>query len=467
MSQRKHSRRQFLQTATAASMAAASTPYFLTSRARAAEAAKNSKHVIGCIGTGDRWYGVIGEALKYGDVAAVCDVDREHAEKGRERVGGKAEIHEDYRKVLDNKDIDVVIIVTPDHWHSKIVIEAMQAGKDVYCEKPLTLTIDEGKKICQVQKQTGRVVQVGTQQRSEMSALDPKSKKRYSQQFLRAVALAHEGRLGKIRRVTCSIGGANACPPLPKAEIPNGLNWEMWLGQAPLVDYVSAPAPASGRYPFSRCHFEFRWWYEYSGGKLTDWGAHHVDIAQWAIGMDQNGPTSIEGTATHPVALKNGYPTIDNQYNCATEFNIKCKFPNDVEMIIRHEPDNGIWIEGEDAEIFVNRSELKDIRGEVIAELPNKPISEDLMLKLTKGKQLGPQSGAHMRNFMACIDDRGMTNSDVHTHHRAMTTCHLSNIAIRLGRPIKWDAQQEQIIGDDEANGFVSRTQRKGYEIKV
>jgi predicted dehydrogenase len=467
MSQRKHTRRTFLQSTAAAGIAASTTPYWLSSQqARADEPkSKSDRHVIGCIGTGSRWYGVVGDAMKFGDVAAVCDVDRSHLEAGRERVGGKAEMHEDYRRVLDNKDIDVVTIVTPDHWHTKIAIEAMQAGKDVYCEKPLTLTIDEGKKICQVQKQTGQVFQVGTQQRSEMSALDPVSKKRYSQQFLRAVALAHEGRLGKIRRVTCSIGGVAPSPSLPKAEIPSGLNWDMWLGQTPLVDYVSAPS--RGQYPFSRCHYEFRWWYEYSGGKLTDWGAHHVDIAQWAIGMDHSGPTNIEGTAKHPVPMKNGYPTIDNQYNCATTFNIKCMFPNGVEMVIRDEPSNGVWIEGEDAEIFVSRGELKDIRGSVIAELAEKPIADEMLLKLAKGKKLGAQAGAHMRNFMACIEDRSLPNSDVYTHHRAITTCHLANIAIRLGRAIKWDPQQEQIVGDDEANSFVSRKQRAGYEIKV
>jgi predicted dehydrogenase len=366
--------------------------------------------------------------------------------------------------VLDNKDIDLVTIVTPDHWHSKIAIDAMKAGKDVYCEKPLTLTIDEGKKICQVQKETKRVFQVGTQQRSEMSAADKASKKRYPQQFLRAVAIAHEGRLGKIRKVICSIGGVSPSAVLPKAEIPAGLNWEMWLGQAPLVDYISGPT-GNGR-PQSRCHYEFRWWYEYSGGKMTDWGAHHVDIAQWAIGMDHSGPTSIEGTAKHLVPLKNGYPTIDNQYNVAGEFNIKCMFPNGVEMIIRDgDGENGIHIEGEDAAIFVNRGEIRDTRGNVIAGLVEKPISDEMLIKLAKGKKLGPEGGAHMRNLMACIEDRSLPNSDVHTHHRAMTTCHLANIAIRLGRPIKWDPDKEQIVGDDEANTFVSRPQRKGYEV--
>lgn len=460
----KLSRREFLRSAATTGMAASTAQYWLnTDYVVAAPTSKSSRHIFGCIGTGDRWHDIAGEAMKFGDIVAVCDVDRDHLEKAREVVGGKADMHEDYRKVLDRGDIDVVTIATPDHWHSKIAIEAMQAGKDVYCEKPLTLTIDEGKKVCRVQSQTGRVFQVGTQQRSEMSALDPVSQKRFSHQFLLAVALAHEGRLGRIRRVTCSIGGAPKSPSLPTTDVPRGLNWDMWLGQAPLVDYVSAPS--EDKLPFSRCHFEFRWWYEYSGGKLTDWGAHHVDIAQWAMGMDHSGPNLIQGTAQFPVPMKNGYPVVSDRYNCATNFKINCQFSNGVELMIRDEPSNGIWIEGEEAEIFVSRSELKDIRGEAVAQLQANPIPEEVMLKLAKGKRLGPQVGAHMRNFLECIEDRSTPISDVHTHHRAMTTCHLANIAIRLGRPIKWDPETEQVVDDDEAAGFVSRPQRHGYEI--
>ena len=166
-----------------------------------------------------------------------------------------------------------MIIGTPDHWHTKICIDAMQAGKDIYCEKPLTLTIDEGKKLGQVAKETGRVVQVGTQQRSD-----------HNRVFLLAVAMVRDGRIGKIRKVTAAIGGGPTGGPFPADNPPAELNWDMWLGQAPKVDYRE-----------HRCHAEFRWWYEYSGGKLTDWGAHHVDIGQWAIGMENSGPEHHRG----------------------------------------------------------------------------------------------------------------------------------------------------------------------------
>ncbi len=268
MSHTPATRRDFLKTAAAAT-AAAGVPYFAWTAPLIGQDAKTTsksdRPLLGCIGTGDRWNAVGPQAMNFADCVAVCDVDSNHAakgkrvaeesnkKKGRERT---VDVHEDYRKLLDRKDIEVVTIVTPDHWHSKIAIEAMLAGKDVYCEKPLTLTIDEGKQIIKVLKQTGRVFQVGTQQRSEMSA----EKGKFPQQFLTAVAICQAGRLGKIKRVECRIGAGPTSPELPKVAVPSQLNWEMWLGQAPLVDYVSSPSGSSNqRYPASRTHYEFRW----------------------------------------------------------------------------------------------------------------------------------------------------------------------------------------------------------------
>ena len=238
----------------------------------------------------------------------------------------------------------------------------------------------------------------------------------------------------------------------------------MWQGQTPLVDYVQGgPSPSNPRYPAGRTHYEFRWWYEYSGGKLTDWGAHHVDIAQWAMGMDHTGPLSVEAVADLPVPFENGRPTVDNQYNTATKFNIACTYPNGAVLIIRDGPSNGIWIEGERGEIFVSRNDLYDVRGNTIAILAEEPIPEEDLRKLCKGKK----PGDHMRNFIECVRDRSEPISDVFTHHRTMTTCHLANIAIRMQRPIRWDADKEEIVGDSEANSWLSREQRKGYEINV
>ncbi len=215
------------------------TPYFMSSSI-AADTPKSDRHTIGCIGTGDRWKAVVKGAMQHGDVVAVCDVDKNHVEEANKIVGGKAEMFEDYRRVLDNKKIDVVTIVTTDHWHTKIAIDAMKAGKDVYCEKPLTLTIDEGKLINKVQKETGRVFQVGTQQRSEMSAKDETGFV-HPTQFLKAVGLVQSGALGKIKKVHCFIGGVGASGSIPAAPVPTGLNWDMWLGQARTKNFVYAP----------------------------------------------------------------------------------------------------------------------------------------------------------------------------------------------------------------------------------
>ncbi len=457
MATQRRNRRKFLQTVTGAAATAVVTPYFFTGAKGVADDAKaeskNDRPLVGCIGTGDRWGAVGPSAMKFGDVVAVCDVDRAHAEKGQKIVKDKqdreVEAFEDYRKILDRKDVEVVTIVTPDHWHSKIAIEAMQAGKDVYCEKPLTLTIDEGKQILKVQKQTGRVFQVGTQQRSEMDL-----------RFLKAIALVKEGRLGTIKTVQCAIGGAPASSDIPKAEVPSTLNWDLWLGQAPMTDYILGGFGNNKNYPESRTHYEFRWWYEYSGGKMTDWGAHHIDIAQWAIGMDNSGPVSVEGTADHPVLFKDGHPTVSNRYNTATKFLVKCVFPNGVEMTIRDDTENGILIEGDKGRIFVSRGSLK---GKPVEDLAENPLPEDAVKKIYKGKE----PGDHMRNFFECIKTREQPISDVVTHHRSMSTCHLANIAIRLGRPLKWDPQAEQIVGDDAANAWLRREQRKGFEIVV
>jgi predicted dehydrogenase len=462
-----NSRRNFLKAG--AAVTAASVPYFTWSSPLiaqdAANTSKNDRPILGCIGTGDRWNAVGPQAMNFADCVAVCDVDSNHAAKGKDRAlqansrKGRqleVEVHEDYRKLLDRKDIEVVTIVTPDHWHSKIAIEAMQAGKDVYCEKPLTLTIDEGKQIIKVQKETGRVFQVGTQQRSEMDA----ERGRFPQQFLTAVAICKEGRLGKIQKVECRIGGAPTSGEIPKAPVPTHLNWDMWLGQTPMTDYLEGPSPGRG-YPPSRTHYEFRWWYEYSGGKMTDWGAHHVDIATWAIGMDNSGPTSVEGVmAEHPVPFKDGWPTVTNRYNAATKFDVKCMYPNGVELHILSDGENGILIKGDKGELFVSRGNL---RGSAVDALKDSPLPEGAISKLYKGKK----PGNHMANFFDCIADRSQPISDVVTHHRAMTTCHLANIAIRLGRKLNWNPETEQIEGDEAANAWQKREQRKGFEIVV
>ena len=405
--------------------------------------AKNERPRLALIGAGGQGSGDARGASRFGDFIAVCDVDKNHAERAREdrRIGkGKAETFGDYRKVLDLKDVDAVIVGTPDHWHSKITIEAMKAGKDVYCEKPLTLTIDEGKKLCKVAKETGRVLQVGTQQRSD-----------HNKVFLLAVAMVRSGRIGKIKKVTAAIGGGPTGGPFSKESAPPELDWDMWLGQAPKVDYIK-----------QRCHADFRWWYEYSGGKLTDWGAHHVDIGTWGLGKEDTGPKTIEVVKGElPVEFKNGYPTVDDRYNTTTHFLVRATFADGTPLEIRDDTENGVTFQGEGGRIFVTRDRI-DLSGGAVAALYKDPVSETLLRDLRKGK---PMDG-HMENFFACCADRGTPVSDVWTHHRALTTCHLANIAIRLGgRKLNWDPDKEQIVGDSEADAMQTRPQRAGYEV--
>ncbi|HUG17439.1 MAG TPA: Gfo/Idh/MocA family oxidoreductase [Planctomycetaceae bacterium] len=456
------SRRDFLKTTTTAAAGAATMPYWFTAEsAKAAVRSANEQLVIGCIGTGDRWkQDPFHDIKEYGDFVALCDADANHLNEAKDIVTKhqsqkgrdvQVETHEDYRKVLDRNDIDVVTVVTTDHWHSKIAIEAMQAGKDVYCEKPLTLTILEGKQIIKTLEATNRVFQVGTQQRTNMNRL-----------FLRAIAIIRDGRIGEIKKVTCDIGGSPTCDSIPQAPVPSGLNWDLWLGQAPEAEFRFKEG---GRWGNSRCHYEFRWWYEYSGGKLTDWGAHHVDIAQWA--MEQNGegqgPISVEGTAEHPVPFENGFPTQDDRYNCAHKFDITAMFPNGVEMkIVSHSPDgNGILFEGTKGKFHVSRGR---IAGAPFKELETNPLPEGALEKLYGVKEL-PKN--HVTNFVDCVKSRNKPISDVWSHHRALTTCHLSNIAIRLGRKLEWDPKTEQITNDADANKWQTREQRKGFEIDV
>lgn len=440
----RQSRRDFLRVGAASPLLLPLT--VPTGRGLAAEMrSPNERPRLALIGAGGQGRGDAMGAAHFGDFLAVCDVDKGHAEsaKNDDRIGkGKADAYEDYRQVLDRKDVDAVVIGTPDHWHTKVLIDSMKAGKDAYCEKPLTLTIDEGKLIGKVAKETGRVVQVGTQQRSD-----------HNRVFLLAVALVRSGRIGKVRKVTAAIGGGPSGGPFAKEAVPDGLNWDMWLGQAPKVDYIK-----------QRCHADFRWWYEYSGGKLTDWGAHHVDIGQWAIGMENSGPVSIEvAQSSLPVEFQKGNPTADDRYNTPTGFMIKAMFPNGIELNIRHDTENGVTFEGSRGRIFVTRDRI-DLEGGAVNALWQEPVAESLLVELRKGKKVD----GHMANFFECMKDRGVPVADVWTHHRALTTCHLANIAIRLGnRKLTWDPEKEQIIGDDEANSWLKRPQRAGYEIQA
>ncbi|MFN7734400.1 MAG: Gfo/Idh/MocA family protein [Pirellula sp.] len=448
-------RRSFLQGVASTGVAAA----FLPTLGRAAGyVSPNDRPVFATIGLRNQGWTITSKSFKYVDFAALADVDAkvlgENVEKTEKAQKRKPDAYKDYRKILDRKDIDAVMIATPDHWHTKIAVEAMLAGKDVYCEKPLTLTIAEGKLIEKVVKETGRVFQVGTMQRTECESL-----------FLKAVALIRAGRIGKVKKVTCGINGMEASPVIPVAAVPEGLDWDFWLGPAPKVDYRALPelrVGYGGGVPlFSNGHYSFRNWHEYSGGKLTDWGAHHVDIACWAIGASETGPSRITPLEFKlPVPYKDGHPQVADQYNAATDFKIKVDMPNDIEMIITSEGDNGILFEGTDGRFFVNRGK---ITGKPVEELKDKPLPDGALEAVYGGKICEN----HTENFTNAMKSRKQPISDVWTHNRMLEICHLSNIAMRLNRSLQWDPVKREIVGDAQANSFLSRESRKGFEINM
>jgi predicted dehydrogenase len=450
-------RRDFLKK-TVAVGTAASMPYFFSQpKTLASETtAKNDRIPIGLIGAGGMGNGNMRAAKEWVDVVAISDADQSRMESSNKNLSeGKAELYKDYQDILARDDIKVVHIATPDHWHTKPLIEAMLAGKDVYCEKPLTLTIDEGKLIRKVQKETGRIVQVGTQQRSTFNL------------FTKAIAMVADGRVGKIKRIECAIGGAPRCDSIPVAEVPGALDWDRWLGPAPEVEYRNRPNEDPKKRGNTNCHYEFRWWYEYSGGKLTDWGAHHVDIANWALKANgiTDGPVSIGGSAEHPVEFKDGFPVQTDQYNTATKFKFAVKYPGDIEVIITNEGRNGVLIEGDKGRIFVSRRTLD---GAPVKALAENPLPEDAIQKVYKGLPMEQgERKAHWANFLHCHREQLEPISDVHSHMEMLNVCHLAGISARLGRDLKWDNDKEEIVGDDQANGFLKRPYRKGYEIEM
>jgi predicted dehydrogenase len=320
----------------------------------------------------------------------------------------------------------------------------------------MTLTIEEGQQISKVCRETGRVFQVGSQQRSDLA-------------FLKAIALIRAGRLGELTRVECALGGGPTSPDIPVAEPPKTLDWDRWLGPAPLVEYRALAGAPNETREWSRGHYEFRWWYEYSGGKLTDWGAHHIDIATWGMGKTNTGPVSVEPvTIEHPVPFDNGYPTRDDRYNTPTKFEFRVLYEDGPELTIRHDGRNGVLFEGTKGRIFVGRNRLTGTPAE---DLANNPLPDGAIDEVYKGRDRasmpgGSYSTAHVASFFQSLVDRKEPISDVFSHHRALTTCHLAGIAARLERKIKWDPKTERVLGDEQAQAFVGREKRKGFEIE-
>jgi myo-inositol 2-dehydrogenase / D-chiro-inositol 1-dehydrogenase len=394
---------------------------------------KNSRPGIGAIGVRYQGSVIADKAREYGDIVAIADVDRHVREQARASFGSTPEIYEDYRKLLDNKKVEIVLIATPDHWHTKMLIDALGAGKHVYCEKPLTLTIDEGKQILRAVKQSERVVQVGSWQRSD-------------HRFRLAVEMVRQGRIGTLEKVDVVLGKNVVGGPFASVPIPSQLNWDLWQGQTPSVPYIP-----------ERSHYTFRWWQEYSGGQLTDWGAHNIDIAQWAI---HSNPISVEGTAA--------YPSTPNGYNVPVDFSVRYRYANGVLMTVSDTGRSGIMFTGSTGRIFVNREVLT---GKAVEELSEIPLPTDSYTLYDFDNRSRPQRAGkldsiknHMGNFFDCLANGRTPISDCESQHRSASTCHLGTLALRLGRAISWDPIAETFPGDAEATAMLSRVQRTGFE---
>jgi predicted dehydrogenase len=447
-------RRRFLATTLGAAAAGLTAPYVFTAQAAEADLprAKNDRFRIAAVGLRYQGSVIAEKARTYGDLMALADVDRNVREQARASFGSTPKIYEDYRQMFDKEKIDVLLIATPDHWHTKIAIDAARAGLDIYCEKPLTLTIDEGKLLCRVIQQTGRVLQTGSWQRSDA-------------RFRLAVELVRLGHLGKLHTVTAAESPNPTGGPFAVRPVPGCLNWDLWQGQTPSVPYVE-----------ERCHYTFRWWYEYSGGKMTDWGAHDIDIAQWALGAQHSGPVEIDGRAS-------SLPSDPLSYNVAPRFHAELRYANGVRLVVATEGRNGLLFEGDKDRIFVNRGTLagKPIDalaaefGVSPAQLAFHPgvrekfygaYTADNAARTLKAGKLDAIVN-HMGNFFDCIKNRRLPISDVLSQHRSVSTCHLANIAIRLGRKLQWDPEKELFVGDAEANLWLRREQRQPYQIEA
>lgn len=393
--------------------------------------APSERITVGFVGTGKMANDYhLRTLLNFADVQAlaVCDVDttrRQHAKRRvDERYGTPSttkgcQAYNDFRQMLARDDIDAVLIATPDHWHAIPIIEACKAGKDVYCEKPLTLTIREARVVIDAVRKYDRVFQTGSQQRSGVFG-----------KFPLACELIRSGRIGRVKTVRVGVGGPSKWCDLPAEPMEPGLDWDMWLGQSPMRPYNSILSPRGVHNHFP----QWRRYREYSGGSMTDMGAHHFDIAQWALDMDHSGPVEV-------------IPPDDPNANTG----VKYIYANGVEMI--HGGPQGCTFEGTEGKLYIGRGVLKSEPESIVKE----PLGQnDVHLFRSPG---------HHRNWIDCIRTRQRPVADVEIGARSVTVCHLGNMAYWYRRRLRWDPQNWQFVGDEEANQWLDRQRRDPWQL--
>ncbi|QDU88439.1 Glucose--fructose oxidoreductase precursor [Pirellulimonas nuda] len=440
------SRRDFLRTT--ATTAAVAAPYFVPASVFGAQAPSNRINVA-CIGVGNQGFLDLELFSAQPDcrMVAVCDVNqgspgyknpedvrgREPARKLVEGLYAKqsrsgnykgCDGYGDFREVLARDDVDAVVVVAPDHWHEAITIAAAKAGKDIYCEKPLGLTIAGQQRMIKAVRDNNRVLQTGSHERSNP--------------YVREVCeMVRDGAIGKVRRVVCNIGRHNKVGPGPgwkPMPVPTNLDYDFWLGPAPEAPYHQ-----------DRCLYNFRFNYDYAGGQVTNFGAHSIDIAQWGLGMDHTGPTQIE-------SLYADFLPEGSLFNASTYSDFRCKYDNGVVLeCVTAEPAVRCAFFGDDGVVSI------DNQGQNATVIPRGLAPEELQKRVKYHS--GPD---HVRNFLDCVKSRSEPAAPVEVGHRSATVCHMGNIALRLGGKFEWNPKTEKFEGgrSDEANAMLDREQR-------
>lgn len=445
-----YTRRQFIKTAALVAGAAGLPGWFSEQElALAAPASKrpgpNDRPGVALLGCGGQGRGDAASAQRFGDIIAVCDVDRRQAEDAANRFadkGRKPAIYTDFRELMERSDLHIIINGTPDHWHTLVNLLAVKTGRDVYSEKPLTLTIDEGKRLVKAVRQHKAVFQVGSQQRSDRN-------------FRLACELVRNNRLGQLQEIIVGLPTGPREGPFEPIPVPPELDWDYYTGQAPKTDYMglrqvkTVNGKEQASYESKNCHIHFRWWYGFSNGMMTDWGAHHDDIAQWGNGTERSGPVEVEG--------KSLVEMIPGGYQTAAEYEIHFRYENGVRMTVtdgKRAP-NGVKFIGPNGWIFVTRGKIEASKPELLSEaLPDNAV------RLYR-------SDDHMGNFFDCVRSRKAPICECEIGHRSITVAHLGVISARLGGlKLQWNPKKEKFIGEhaSAANKWLVREMRKPYD---
>ena len=386
-------------------------------------------------------------------IMAVCDLDRHRTEETKQLVEeyytkktGQAnyidvKMYDDYREMLLNKDIDAVMISTPDFWHAQPAMEAALAGKDIYLQKPTSLTIHEGRQLAEIIKKTGRILQVGTQQRS-------------SSQFRKAAELVRNGRIGKLHTVKVGLPGDPSGPPAPAMPIPKGFNYDMWLGSTPEMPYTEIgvhPQVGYDRPGWLRME-------QFGAGMITGWGQHHYDSAAWGMDTEYTGPISVEAVAEFP---KSGL------WNVHGDFMSKAEYANGITMYTSGGYQNGIRYEGTEGWIFVSRGDYAATPSDPTSKVRAKAIdaSDPKILESVIGeKEIHLYNSADQHgNWLDCIESRKEPISPIEIGHRACSVCLITHVSMKIPRKLQWDPKKEHFVNDEEANMWLRREQRAPY----